>query len=730
MGNGVEKSEQIGPYEGCVRGFAAGPVARAWLARLGAHLQTGEGTILTAGRQSNVLLSMPTDDEPRQVVVKSFDCGGRFEALRRRSRGSKVQCNWRAAMHLYEHAVGTPEPLAVLERYDHGRLMESYYVASYVPDTISFKDALIGLYRDEPDGTKLMALLQTVADAVRSMHTAGIVHYDLGNQNILLRRKGLHAWGNVMFVDLDRSRLRDGVTDRERGRDISRIALPSDFLRVFREMYYGGVPSAAFLKWESHYRRRFAWHSRTRRWRHPIRESNKPSRLDTEKVYPSPKSIWIWDPLSRQPLVTMQRKDRKKLFALKRHLQAVWSPLRLLPFCHRHYQTYCAAAFSQPRSFDGCVGVAVERRSDDQGRTVKALQALGPIPVLVRFYRQASEQAQVETVSLVQTLLENGHPVSIGLLQDRAGIEQPGLWNAFVDTVLAEVGGEVELIEIGHAINRVKWGIWTFEEYRDMLRPLLPWREKFPQVRFGGPAAIDFEYAYIPAALDHLPNGMRFDVLTHHLYVDRRGAPENPQGKFALVEKLALARAIGKAHRRCGDGLIISEFNWPLAGTGIHSPVGAPYVSPGERHNDPSVSEEDAAAYMLRYILISIGSGLAERVFWWSLVAHGFGLIDDSGERWRERPAYLVLKTFLSRVRGLVFQARGDVRGKGGMFWSFDFQNASGADAMRILYTEAPQPVMVEVPDGTIVLDAYGDALAAEGGLIAIGPMPVYVIRT
>jgi hypothetical protein len=725
-GMGEMEREVIGQYRGHVRGAAQDRVARAWLAGLGERLRQNAGVILTEGRHANVRFSMPSERGPVDVVVKSFTCGGVVEPIRSAYRGTKAWRSWEAALHLHGNGVGTPEPLAWLERKEDGRVCESYYVARYLPDAVSFKDALIGLYREEPDGTKLMALLQVVADAIRQMHAAGFVHYDLGNQNILLRRAGSHTWHEVCFIDLNRGRIRDAISDRERGRDLSRIALPGDFLRVFREMYAGGVPARAFLDWEDFYRTGYAWHSRTRRWRHPLRDRRKRLRQDTREAYPEPKSIWIWDPLSRQPLVTMRRKDRKKQFSLRRHLQAVWSPLRLLPACRRPYRDFLAQAFARPQPFDGCVGVAVEWRADDAGRSLAALEALGPIPVLVRFYRHADEAALAGAIDLVKALREKGHPVSIGLLQDRAAVEQPVLWASFVESVLGAVGTIVELVEVGHAINRVKWGIWTFEEYRALMEPLVAWRKRLPMVRFGGPAMIDFEYAYIPAALDHLPPGMRFDVLSHHLYVDRRGAPENPQGKYALLEKLALARAIGKAHRKCGDGLIITEFNWPLAGTGIHSPVGAPYVSPGVRHNDPSVTEEEAAAYLIRYVLIAIGSGLAERVFWWSLVAHGFGLIDDLSPEWRERPAYLALKVFLAQTRGAALQQHRNIEiaGHTVLLYRFRTDERDFTIAIGKRNELVPFPLSGEVT----VLDAFGQSQEIENHVISIGSLPVYII--
>ena len=100
----------------------------------------------------------------------------------------------------------------------------------------SFRDELIHLYRREPVCELFMVLMQRVAESVRAMHEAGFLHKDLGNQNILLRRKGAGDWGDIRFIDLNRGRISTVLTPRERGRDISRVSLPSDLLRLFHDI--------------------------------------------------------------------------------------------------------------------------------------------------------------------------------------------------------------------------------------------------------------------------------------------------------------------------------------------------------------------------------------------------------------------------------------------------------------------------------------------------------------
>ena len=196
--------------------------------------------------------------------------------------------------------------------------------------------------------------------------------------------------------------------------------------------------------------------------------------------------------------------------------------------------------------------------------------------------------------------------------------------------------------------------------YAALTAPLVGWKRRDPELILTGPACIDFEYPYVAACLRNLPSGLVLDALSHHLYVDRRGPPEAFQGRFDTLRKLALARAIAAGSGRCSPRIIISEVNWPLLGTGVWSPVTSPYDTPGiVRRNDPSVSEDEYADYMIRYLLCALCSGLADRVYWWRLAARGFGLVDDSDAMaWRARPAYAMLAHFVRRMAGARFLCR------------------------------------------------------------------------
>ena len=106
----------------------------------------------------------------------------------------------------------------------------------------------------------------------------------------------------------------------------------------------------------------------------------------------------------------------------------------------------------------------------------------------------------------------------------------------------------------------------------------------------------------------------------------------------------------------CDDRVIVSEVNWPLEGTGIWSPVTATYIGSDAPEHPLSVSEFDYGIYMLRYLVISICSGFVDKVYWWRLVAHGFGLVDERAEGgWRERIAFKMLCVFLEQLGSSTF---------------------------------------------------------------------------
>ena len=637
----------VGPYGGVVSAGFGDAALRAALATIGARVDAAD--VLASGRHHNVRLSLPCQGQTLAVAVKRFGRQGWLKDRVDRRRGTKARRSWRAAEHLAAAGVGTPAPVAALDRWQGGRLVESYLLTVFQAGVCSFRDELDGLLRDDPHCSKIMDLLHCVANAVRDLHDAGFFHRDLGNQNVLLERLAPDHWGNARFIDLNRGRILDAVPLKLRARDLSRIDLPSDLFRVFKAMYYRAAPvPAAFSEWERRYRRRYRWHVRTRPVRHLVRTLRHGVSRGTP-TRPSDRDLWIWDDRSAQAITTLRSRDKLPYYPRARPFQIAVSTVKAVGPVRREYRKLMASCFQSPVDMAGRIGMSIDPTPDTADRELALLARLGPVPVLVRFYHHEDAARRAFRAELVTRVHAAGHAVAVALVQDRAAVRAPARWQAFARETLAAVGDKVELVEVGHAINRVKWGVWGFEDHARLLDGMEALRGAYPGVRFMGPAVIDFEYPFLAAALAR--GKFRFDVLSHLLYVDRRGAPENRQGRFDAVAKFALARAIGRWAGVKEDRLIVSEVNWPIKGTGVYSPVNSPYETAGVRANDPSVDEQTYADYMIRYLLLALCSGLVERVYWWRLVARGFGLVDDSdGVNWRERPAYGALRKLLEQV--------------------------------------------------------------------------------
>jgi hypothetical protein len=86
--------------------------------------------------------------------------------------------------------------------------------------------------------------------------------------------------------------------------------------------------------------------------------------------------------------------------------------------------------------------------------------------------------------------------------------------------------------------------------------------------------------------------------------------------------------------------LWITEVNWPLKNQGVYSPTG----------RKECVDEETAAGYLNSYYEDAWQSEFVERVYWWQLIARGYGLIDvNDDNELRYRPAYYQFQKLLTK---------------------------------------------------------------------------------
>lgn len=633
------------------------------LVQLPFHIEKSSTPLAPLGRHRVDRLSLPCgDDAPLDAVVKTYGIQPAWRDRLAVRGGSKAERAFRNALLLRAAGVGTPAPLAVVERWEGPRLCESRFVAAYVPDLGSFRGELDRLYSRAPRCAPLMDLLQCVADAVRSLHDAGLLHRDLGNQNIGLRRNpdGSPTPWSILFLDLNRARRVDAPSPAQRGADLARLDLPSDFLRVFHAMYFHGhSPPPAFAEAERKARAAFSRHTALRPFRHPFREARIRRDKKTEEAPLRGRDIWIWDDRSAQAIPAYTARDRRKLLPAANVFAALKGAAQKGLAVRRAYRDLLAQSFQAPVPFDGAIGMSLDPEPSTWARQLdflSRLQGAKKLPLLLRLHHHQGPDAWHWTLDQAHQLHRQGHPVALALVQDRRALCDPRGWRQMVTLAFDRAHSFADFFELGHATNRSKWGIWDYREYPRLLDPVRASLIQYPDAKIAGPAAIDFEPLALAGLLHRLPADLPFHALSHLLYVDRRGAPENFQGAFDTVGKCALLRAFARAHRFADDRLLVTEVNWPLLGTGPWSPVTSPYETLDPRQNDPSVDETTYAAYMARYLLLALASGHVRRVYWWRLAARGFGLVDDTeSAAWRPRPAFFALQAMLQKLDGATF---------------------------------------------------------------------------
>lgn len=712
--------ETIGIYQGEIASPFHSTAMKRVLSDLTGLLSGDKVNRLSNGPDYVIRTPLTLEGKTLDITIKVFKRQNWLKDWHDRKHKSKAERSFQAALFLQQKGIGTPAPIAWLDRWENGRLLESYYLCCFEP-AVCFRDALVHIYRDLHDNAPLMDLLHIVAPAIRAMHDAGFMHGDMGNQNILLPRSESGEWLQPQFIDLNRGKSFAGpLSDEARAFDLARIALPGAYLKIFKTIYNHHEDFPADLeKLEQKYRTRFWRHRRSGKWRHPIRHWKNRHKKPSHPTYPPGQDIWLWDEKSAQPMITLGRKEKHLYRDWRYMFSMVWQGICALPGIYIRYRQLLTRSYNQPVSLRNKIGVALHPHSNYIETELGLLEELGNPPVLIRFCHHETEADWRRGIQLVEQLHEKGIEVMLAILQDRRALLEPGSWRNFLYLVISRLGNKVSHIEITHASNRLKWGIWNSREYAQLLTPTLELKAQFPHIKISGPACIDFEYLPVVAALGALPKGSKLDALSHLLYVDRRGAPENKQGYFSTLEKSALLKALATWSPHTEDKVIISEVNWPVKHTGIWSPIGCPYETPKWRREQPGETDEDYTNYMLRFLAITLCSGYIDQVFWWRLSAHGYGLVDDQ-DNFKPRPAFKALAFFLQLLGDATFECKHPLQEDE---YLLEFTTPEGTRLLMAWCTQGERD-LASLKHCQQVWDAYGNSI----NTTTLCPSPRYYV--
>ncbi len=354
-----------------------------------------------------------------------------------------------------------------------------------------------------------------------------------------------------------------------------------------------------------------------------------------------------WDYNSDQPYQLKDRSFKKKMRKKVRFsiLKTVLISLVILPM------SMFARLFLKDKKIDNRRFFAMSVNLDRYPKeSLQMIQELEIEAVLIRMPLWEIERID-EYVKFCSYFSDR--EITINIMQDREHIEDLQLLHVSLLKVFEALGRYAKRFQIGTTINRAKWGFFGVDEYLKFYKVAYDLKdEKFKDIELIGPSVIDFEFHFTAHALFNTKD-IYFDGLSSLLYVDRRGAPENTQMGFSLMDKIRLQSAMMSLTHKVSDKFYITETNWPLSNT-------APFAPTSEHE---CVSEEDYAVFMLRYYLLAFASRQVDRVFWHQLIASGYGLV-DAREGLRKRLAFDVFKTMVAHLKESEFVSFDSSKGR------------------------------------------------------------------
>ncbi len=674
------------------------------------------------GRNYLYAAELETGSGAVPVVVKQFRNSGPRRSIERRLRGSKAMRSWRAALDLLDAGMRTPPPLALVESDAAGG--PSFFITQRLEDAHEVRHFFRRLNGEtgagafpEVDDLEFLAQLGRHA---RRLHDAGIVYRDLSMGNILAAGDGseLELW----LVDVNRARtdVRPGVWHRTR--DICRLPV---LARAHREAFLGGYWGAVPPRWSPRwwlyvlsvggYLAKHSVKNRLRRIGLRSNHRRKDTAYDHIPLVPEGagrRDLAVWDHLSDQPHQHAGRWAKRwiRLVDSPHHLRELGVIALSAPKIAARYRRLKRDLHSEPVAMDG-FGLCLRPWPENPEAHLAACIELGVDKVLLRLHPWQDDHDAEE--ALARELHRRGVELVFALPQVRALVTDPARWRAAVEELGERFFPYGRDFQIGQAVNRSKWGIWSRSEYIELYRDAAEILRRLDGVRLLGPAVIDFELQVTAALANARSRGLRFDILSSLLYVDRRGAPENRQLGFDTTDKALLLRAIAETGRNSSGRVWITEVNWPLW-EGPHSPAG----------RTVSVDEQAQADYLVRYSLLALAGGAVERVYWWRLLARGYGLavVRDGGIH--RRPAWHALKTLIGELSGAVFTGPLPAPDRARLF-----RFRRGADAVVAAWSLEPG-VVAELPAPPIgVLSRDGAELPVpDGARVELGPSPVYYL--
>jgi len=187
--------------------------------REGLHPEIG----LLRGR--NIIPCVPIKGSNERMIIKHYQHGGFFRKITRDIFFGNLRPFWELAILEAASRKGVPVPEVIAARVDRifGPLYKGEIVYKEIPDSVNLLEYLKrlneGLIKEKISQKR--KIINSLAEAIKKMHTSGIYHGDLNVKNVLIQNMGKEI--RVYLVDFDCSKIRDKLTLRARVHNLARF---------------------------------------------------------------------------------------------------------------------------------------------------------------------------------------------------------------------------------------------------------------------------------------------------------------------------------------------------------------------------------------------------------------------------------------------------------------------------------------------------------------------------
>lgn len=213
------------------------------IARFDLLFQKTTHQVLLNGRNRITSIPIPvSDEETVDIVMKEFRTRG-LNRMKTLFLPSKARKAWLGSVSLMERSVPTPIPVAYLEKKRSPFIDESCFFSVLEAGVEEIRQLFRRLPQEE-----LRPIVRSLALHLSFCHEKGILHRDLSDGNILVKREG-RGKQTFFMVDTNRIRIKKRLGPLKRIKNLTRLGVPDAYQSFFLGIYTGNkkVSKATWL---------------------------------------------------------------------------------------------------------------------------------------------------------------------------------------------------------------------------------------------------------------------------------------------------------------------------------------------------------------------------------------------------------------------------------------------------------------------------------------------------